>query len=87
MQSQFERPESIEAKAILRLVSLGTTTLDGARELIGIPEREEHALQMFVAFAGKDGASIGYAVAFRHRVMIEFEKLVANQQVGLQAAA
>jgi hypothetical protein len=87
MQNQFERPESIEARAILRLVSLGTTTLEDARELIGIPEREEQALQMFVAFAGKDGASIGYAVAFRHRVMIEFEKLVASQNVSLQAAA
>jgi hypothetical protein len=77
MQNYFERPESVEARAIMRLVSLGTTTLDGARDLIGIPEREEHALQMFAAFAGKDGKSIGYAVAFRHRVMVEFEKLVA----------
>jgi hypothetical protein len=87
MQNQFERPESIEARAIMRLVSLGTTTLEDARELIGIPEREEHALQMFVAFAGKDGASIGYAVAFRHRVMIEFEKLIAAGQFDLAAAA
>jgi hypothetical protein len=85
MQSQFERPESIEARAIMRLVTLGTTTLDGARELIGIPEREEHALNMFVAFAGKDAAPIGYAVAFRHRVMIEFEKLIVTQGFGSQA--
>lgn len=77
MQNYFERPESIEARAILRLVSLGTTTLDDARELIGIPERQEQALRMFVAVAGKDGASVGYAVSFRRRVMIEFEKLVA----------
>jgi hypothetical protein len=77
MQNHFERPESIEARAIMRLVSLGTTTLDGARELIAIPERQEHALQMFVAIAGKDGKSVGYAVAFRRRVMVEFEKLVA----------
>jgi hypothetical protein len=87
MQNQFERPESIEARAIMRLVSLGTTTLEDARDLIGIPEREEHALQMFVAFAGKEGASIRYAVDFRHRVMIEFEKLIASGQLDLSAAA
>lgn len=72
MQNYFERPESMEARAIMRLVSVGTTTLDRARELIGIPEREEHALEMFVAIAGKDGKSVGYAVAFRRRVSIEF---------------
>jgi len=27
---------------------------------------------------GKAGASVGYAVAFRRRVLIEFEKLVAG---------
>lgn len=44
MQDYFEAPESIEARAIMRLVSLGsTTTLDDARELIGIPERERGA--------------------------------------------
>jgi hypothetical protein len=85
MQNYFERPESIEARAILRLVSLGTTTLDGARELIGIPEREEHALQMFVAIAGKDGKSVGYAVAFRRRVLIEFERMVAAGQFDMSA--
>lgn len=85
MENHFERPESIEARAIMRLVSRGTTTLEGARELIAIPEREEHALNMFVAVAGKDGASVRYAAAFRHRVMVEFERLVA--QVGLSAAS
>lgn len=77
MQNYCERPESIEARAIMRLVSLGATTLDDARELIAIPERQEKALRMFVAAAGKDGASVGYAVSFRRRVMVEFERLVA----------
>ena len=48
MQDYFEAPESIEARAIMRLVSLGTTTLEAARELIGIPEREERALNLFI---------------------------------------
>jgi hypothetical protein len=87
MQNCFERPENIEARAIMRLVSLGTTTLDGARELIEIPERQEKALRMFVAVAGKDGKSVGYALAFRRRVMTEFEKLVASSHGDMSAAA
>ena len=87
MQNYFERPESIEARAIMRLVSLGTTTLEDARELIAIPEREERALKMFVAVAGREGASVGYAVAFRHRVMIEFEKLAAARRFDWSAVA
>ena len=60
------------------LVALGTTTLDDARDLIAIPEREEHVLRLFVAVAGKEGSSIGYAISFRRKVMAEFEKLVAE---------
>ena len=82
MQDYYEKPEHIEARAILRLVSLGTITLDGARELIAVPERQAHVLNTFVAVAGKAGASIGYALAFRHRVAIEFEKLVTSANLG-----
>jgi hypothetical protein len=78
MQNYFEAPESIEARAILRLVSLGTTTLDDARELIGIPENQEHVLELFIAAAGKEGLPIGRALAFRRKVLAEFEKLVAE---------
>ena len=85
MQNHFERPESIEARAIMRLVALGTTTLDDARELIGIPDRQEHALKMFISVAGKDGASVAYAVSFRRRVLIEFERLVAAGQFDMSA--
>ena len=70
MQNYFEALESIEARAILRLVSLGTTTLEGARELIGIPEKQEHVLELFIAAAGKEGLPISRAVAFRHKVLI-----------------
>jgi hypothetical protein len=77
MQS-YEAPESIEARAILRLVDLGATTLEGARKLIAIPTRQEKVLRLFVSVAGKDGSSIGYAIAFRRKVMAEFEKLVAD---------
>jgi hypothetical protein len=87
MQDYTERPERTEARAILRPVSLGATTLGDARDLISIPERQEQALRMFVAVAGKDGVSIGYAVAFRRRVMVEFEKLVAAGRVNLSAVA
>jgi hypothetical protein len=73
-----ERPERTEARAIIRLVSLGTTTLEDARELISIPERQEQALRTFVAIAGKDGAAVRSALAFRHRVMTEFEQLVTS---------
>jgi hypothetical protein len=71
----FEAPESVEARAIMRLVLLGTSTLDDARDLISIPDKQEQALNLFVAVAGKDGASIARAVAFRRRVSEEFEKL------------
>jgi hypothetical protein len=87
MQDYFETPECIEARAIMRLVSLGTTTLEDARELIAIPERQEQALNVFVASAGKEGAPIGRALAFRHKVLIEFEKLAALTQFNNSVAA
>jgi hypothetical protein len=80
VQNYYETPESIEARAILRLVSIGTTTLEAARDLIAVPEREEHVLQIFAAIAGKDGAPIGRALAFRRKVMAEFEKLISQGQ-------
>lgn len=83
MQDYTERPERTEARAILRLVSLSAITLEDARELISIPDRQVHALRMFIAVAGKDGASIRSAIAFRDRVMVEFDKLLAAGQVDL----
>ena len=85
MRDYFESPESVEARAIMRLVSLGTTTIEGARELIAIPDREESALDTFVAISGKDGIPIGRAIAFRRRVASEFERLVAAGNVREQA--
>ena len=82
MQDYHEVPESIEARAIMRLVTLGTTTLEDARELIAIPTHQEEVLRLFVATAGKEGNSVGYAIAFRHKVMAEFEKLVAENQLA-----
>jgi hypothetical protein len=60
----------------MRLVSLGTTTVEDARELLAIPDRQERALKAFVAVAGKTGASIGYALVFRQRVAAELERLL-----------
>jgi hypothetical protein len=80
MQDYFESPESVEARAIMRLVSLGTTTLDGARELISVPEKETQVLTLFVAVAGKKGAPIGRALAFRRKVLAEFERLAVPTQ-------
>ena len=79
MRDEKPTPERIEARAILKLVSLGTTTIDGARDLITVPEKETHALHMFLAMAGKDGAPIGRALAFRQKVLNEFEKLLASR--------
>jgi hypothetical protein len=81
MQDYYETPESVEARAIMRLVSLGTTTLDDARDLISVPEKESHALHLFVAISGKDAASIGHALAFRRKVSVEFEKLARLMQM------
>ena len=39
MQDYYEKPERVEARAIMRLIALGTTTLEGARELIAVPEK------------------------------------------------
>ena len=78
MNSQHEAPETIEAKAILRLVSLGTATIDDARDLIAIPEKQERLLNAFVSVAGKSGAPIHAAVSFRHKVAAEFEKLIVS---------
>jgi hypothetical protein len=69
----------------MRLVALGSTTIEGARELIAIPGRQERVLRLFVAVAGKEGSSVGYAIAFRRKVMAEFEKLVAENQLGNSA--
>ena len=78
MQNYFKAPESVEARAIMRLVSLGNTTLDDARKLICIPDSQEQALNLFVAVAGKDGAPIRRAVDFRRKVLVEFERLAAS---------
>jgi hypothetical protein len=85
MQDYFERPESIEARAIMRLVSLGTTTIEGARESIAIPQREESALAAYVAISGKAGMPISRAIAFRREVASEFEKLLAAGNASEQA--
>jgi hypothetical protein len=87
MQNYYEAPESIEARAIIRLVSLGTSTLEEARELISIPDRQEQALKLFVAVAGKEGASIARAVNFRRKVAEEFEKLAALMNLETSRAA
>jgi hypothetical protein len=87
MHNYFEAPESIEARAIMRLVSLGTTTLDDARELISVPEKETQVLNAFVAVAGKQGAPISRALAFRCKVLVEFEKLVALTSFNRSATA
>jgi hypothetical protein len=87
MRNHFEAPESTEARAIMRLVSLGTATLDDARELISVPEREEQALNLFLAVAGKEGAPIGRALAFRRKVLVEFEKLATLTQLNSSVAA
>jgi hypothetical protein len=60
----------------MRLVSLGSTTVEDARELIAIPDRQKRGLKAFVAVAGKTGAPIGYALVFRQRVAAEFERLL-----------
>lgn len=65
----------------MRLVSLETTTLEDARELISIPEKEEQVLTLFVAIAGKHGPPIGTALAFRRKVLVEFNKLAALMQM------
>ena len=85
MQDYFERPETVEARAIMRLVSMGTTTIEDARELIAIPQREGSSLEAFVAISGKAGMPISRAIAFRRRVASEFEKLVAAGNVREQA--
>jgi hypothetical protein len=82
MQDNFKTPETIEAQAIMRLVSFGSMTLDGARELISIPERQEMALSAFVSSSGRAGAPIGQAVKFRRKVAEEFEKLAALMDVA-----
>lgn len=87
MKTYFEAPESVEARAIMRLVSLGTTTLDDARELISIPEKEEHALSLFIAVAGKEGAPIGRALNFRRKVLAEFDRLVESMRSAHSVAA
>jgi hypothetical protein len=85
MQDYFERPEIVEARGIMRLVSLGTTTIEGARELIAIPSREGSALEAFVAISGKAGVPIARAIAFRRRVANEFERLVTAGNASEQA--
>jgi hypothetical protein len=87
MHNYFEAPESIEARAIMRLVTLGTSTLEDARDLISIPERQEQALKLFVAVARKEGASIARAVTFRRKVAEEFEKLAALMKLETSRAA
>lgn len=87
MKTYFEAPESVEARAIMRLVSLGTTTLDDARELISIPEKEEHALSLFIAVAGKEGAPIGRSLNFRRKVLVEFDRLVESMRSAHSVAA
>lgn len=69
-------PAMMESRAILRLVTLGNETVDGARELVGVPSREASALNTFVAIGGKAGAPIQHALKFRKRVLAQFEELI-----------
>jgi hypothetical protein len=46
-----------------------------------------HALKLFVAVAGKEGAPIGRALTFRHKVSVEFEKLASSVQSNSSVAA
>jgi hypothetical protein len=86
MQNPYETPASVEARAILRLVTLGSTTLEDARELIGVPERQANALSAFVALGGKAGQVVGCALVFRRKVLVEFEKLVATAGIETTSA-
>ena len=81
MQNYLD-PAIIEARAILRLVTLGSTTIDGARELIQIPARQADALNAFVAIGGKAAAPIQYALKFRERVLAQFEQLLQASELG-----
>ena len=86
LQNTYVRPETIEAGAILRLVSIGTLTLDSARELISVPKPQADALKAFAATGGQAGGAIGYAVRFREKVLEEFERMIANAQTGAMFA-
>ena len=76
MRDYFEKPEHIEARALVRLVKIGRMTLESARELIGIPDRQEQALNAFIRAAGKAGFGVSRAIAFRRKVAHEFETMV-----------
>ena len=82
MKAIHERPEVIEARGILRLVSLGASTVESARELIEIPEREKAVLDAFANLGGEEGITIGSAVRFRAKVLKEFDRLVASGLEG-----
>jgi hypothetical protein len=82
----YESAERVEARAILRLVSLGITTLEGARDLIAVPEREEAVLKAFAMQGGRDGMAIGRAVIFREKVLKEFDQLVLASYSAEKAA-
>jgi hypothetical protein len=55
--------------------------------LISVPEKESHALHLFVAISGKDAAPIGHALAFRRKVSVEFEKLARLMQMDAPVRA
>jgi hypothetical protein len=74
-----EKPETHEARAILQLVSHGTTTLEGARELIGVPEQQKRVLKAFITTGGKAGVSVGCALRFREKVLQEFDRLTTSE--------
>ena len=78
---EYIDPAIIEARAILRLVTLGNETLDGARELISIPGRQASALNAFIAVVGKAGSPIQHALKFRERVLAQFEELVQENHL------
>jgi hypothetical protein len=75
-----------EARDLYRMVTCGSCTVEGIRDLISVPREIESALREYADRFPKDGQRIRCVLRFRERVAQEFERLVEHDQSLIEAA-
>lgn len=74
----------VEASALLRILQAKAISAEEIRALIGLTEDDLHVLAKMMAEAPEIARKIASAIAFREKVLIEFERLVAQLPVHLR---
>jgi hypothetical protein len=75
-----------EARDLHRMVTYGSCTIEGIRDLISVPPEIESALLAYANRFPKDGERIHCVLQFRRKVAREFERLVSCEMSFMEAS-